>query len=203
MGNSVMYWVYAALAVLGVAMILAVALRRSRMRRRNERLKQKFGPEYDVVIEQHGALRGVGILEARARRVQDLPLRSLTPAECGSFAQAWQRAQVQFIDSPNDGVNSAHELVQRVMRARGYPVEAFEQDVADLSVDYGDIVQHYRAAHALHQANRAARANTEELRQALVHYRTLFEELLGVELEQPPPLSRRLIEHESREQRAV
>jgi hypothetical protein len=188
--------------VLVVAMILTVALRRTKLRRRNERLKQKFGPEYDIVVEQHGASQGLGILEARARRVEHLPLRSLTPAECGNFAQAWQRAQVQFIDSPNHGVNSAHDLVQRVMRARGYPVEAFEQDVADLSVDYGDIVQHYRAAHALHQANRAARVNTEELRQALVHYRTMFEELLGVELEQPPPVSRRQIEPENRQQRA-
>src|SRR6185436_20783186 len=84
-----------------------------------------------------------------------------------------------FVDTPSAAVSGAHELVQRVMLARGYPVEDFEQSVADLSVEYGSIVSHYRAAHQLEQANRSGQINTEELRQAMVHYRSLFDELLG------------------------
>jgi hypothetical protein len=138
------------------------------------------------------------VLEAREERVSKLPLRSLAPAERASFAQSWQLVQNDFVDSPHQAVRNAYELVQRTMHARGYAVDDFDQCVADLSVDYGDVVQHFRAAHALDQANRAGRANTEELRQALVHYRALFEELLGTPQGRVAPASQRYsaIQHE-------
>jgi hypothetical protein len=158
---------------------------------RAERLRERFGPEYDLAVQQFGASRAMAVLEERERRVSELPLRSLAPAERASLAQAWSLAQRDFVDAPHEAVKNAHELVLRTMRSRGYPVDDHEQCVADLSVDYGNIVQHYRAAHALDQANRAGRANTEELRQALVHYRALFEELLGTPTEQIPPASQR------------
>jgi hypothetical protein len=188
-----MYIIFAAVGIaLVIAAILALSVWRDRPRRRAARLRERFGPEYDVAVEQYGASRAVRVLEARSRRVEKFQLRPLTAAECGGFTRSWHLAQEQFVDSPNEAVGAAHELVQRVMRARGYPVEDFDQNVADLSVDYGNIVQHYRAAHALDQSNRAGEADTEELRQALVHYRALFEKLLGEALEEPPPISRRL-----------
>jgi hypothetical protein len=175
--------------VLGVMIVLA--LWRNGPQRRNERLRERFGPEYDVAVEQYGEGRAARVLEAREERVSKLPLRSLAPAERASFSQSWLLAQQEFVDNPHLAVRNAHELVVRTMHARGYPVDDFDQCVADLSVDYGNIVQHYRAAHSLDQANRAGRANTEELRQALVHYRALFEELLGTPQEKVPPASQR------------
>jgi hypothetical protein len=189
-------------AVVGLAVVLGLvmvqALWRNGPKRRHERLRERFGPEYDVAVEQYGASRASRVLAAREERVSKLPLRSLAPAERASFAESWQLAQSEFVDGPHQAVRNAHELVQRTMHARGYPVDDFDQCVADLSVDYGDIVQHYRSAHALDQANRAGRANTEELRQALVHYRALFEELLGTPQGRVAPASQRYsaIEHE-------
>jgi hypothetical protein len=165
----------AALLVAAVAFLLW----RNAPARKRQQLREKFGPEYDVAVEQYGATRAQRVLEARARRVGKLPLRSISPSECATFSQSWRRRQEQFVDTPSAAVSGAHELVQRVMLARGYPVEDFEQSVADLSVEYGSIVSHYRAAHQLEQANRSGQINTEELRQAMVHYRALFDELLG------------------------
>jgi hypothetical protein len=178
-----------------LALVLVVPLLegvwRDGLKRRNERLRERFGPEYDLAVAQYGEARAIRALEARERRVSKLPLRSLAPAERASFAQSWLFAQQEFVDAPHQAVRNAHELVQRTMHARGYPVDDFERCVADLSVDYGDIVQHYRAAHTLDQANRAGRASTEELRQALVHYRALFDELLGPAQGQIAPASQR------------
>lgn len=164
-----------------VLLVAAVAflLWRNAPARKRQQLREKFGPEYDVAVEQYGASRAQRVLEARARRVGKLPLRSISASECATFSQSWRRRQEQFVDTPSAAVSGAHELVQRVMLARGYPVEDFEQSVADLSVEYGGIVSHYRAAHQLEQANRSGQINTEELRQAMVHYRALFDELLG------------------------
>jgi hypothetical protein len=171
------------IVAIAVAVLLVAAVAftqwRSAPARKRQQLREKFGPEYDVAVEQYGAARAQRVLEARARRVGKLPLRSLSPSECATFSQSWRQRQEQFVDTPSAAVSGAHELVQRVMLARGYPVEDFEQSVADLSVEYGQIVSHYRAAHQLEQTNRSGEINTEELRQAMVHYRALFGELLG------------------------
>jgi hypothetical protein len=177
--------------VLVLVVPLLVGMWRDGLKRRNERLRERFGPEYDLAVEQYGESQAIRTLEARERRVSKLPLRSLAPPERASFAQSWLLAQQEFVDAPHQAVRNAHELVQRTMHARGYPVDDFDQCVADLSVDYGDIVQHYRAAHTLDEANRAGRASTEDLRQALVHYRVLFEELLGTPQGQVAPASQR------------
>lgn len=188
--SSLMVVLAVGLALL-LGLMLIVPVWRNGPKRRNERLRERFGPEYDIAVEQYGASRALRVLEARERRVSKLPLRSLAPAERASFAQSWLLAQQEFVDTPHQAVRNAHELVQRTMHARGYPVDDFDQCVADLSVDYGGVVQHYRAAHALDQASRAGRANTEELRQAIVHYRALFEELLGTPQGHVAPLSQR------------
>jgi hypothetical protein len=180
----------AAVAVVLVA-FLGVSLWRNAPSKRRERLRERFGPEYDVAVQQYGVAEAERVLSARARRVQKLNLRALSAGECADFSAAWRRTQEHFVDRPSSAVSEAHDLVQQVMRARGYPVDDFDQRIADLSVDYGAIVQHYRAAHDLDESNRAGRANTEELRQAMVHYRALFAELLGSrkdkEVEEAPP----------------
>jgi hypothetical protein len=186
-------WVVAAAVVLALvlAAIVVSALWNGGTSHREERLRERFGPEYDIAVQQFGARRALRVLEDRERRVAELPLRSLVPAERASFGQSWSLVQREFVDAPHEAVTNAHDLVLRTLHARGYPVDDYEQCVADLSVDYGGIVEHYRAAHALEEANRAGRANTEELRQALVHYRALFEELLGTPTDKVPPASQR------------
>ena len=195
MPDSTTTWTIAA-AILGVLLLafIGVMVWRNAPARRRERLRARFGPEYELAVQQYGAARAQRMLEARERRVEKLPLRSLSPSECATFAQSWRQRQEQFVDKPSAAVSGAHELVQRVMLARGYPVQDFEQSVADLSVSYGGIVNHYRAAHELEQANRSGKINTEELRQAMVHYRALFDELLGTQSNQhsePAPRSER------------
>ncbi len=175
--------------VLGLVLVVPAWSNGSRHRR--GRLRERFGPEYDVAVEQYGASRAVSVLEARERRVAKLPLRSLAPAERASLAQSWLLVQQEFVDTPHQAARNAHELVLRTMHSRGYPVGDFDQSVADLSVDYGGVVQDYRAAHALDQASRSGHADTEELRQAIVHYRALFDELLGTPRGNVAPLSQR------------
>jgi hypothetical protein len=166
--------------VAAAALLIAVALAARKSRRRRQRdLRARFGPEYERAVEQHGSeTRAERELERRERRVQKLHINELDPAHRVQFATDWGHAQHRFVDDPSGAVQEADELIKKVMRARGYPLEDFEHRVEDLSVDHADVVQHYRAARALAEANREGRANTEELRMALVHYRALFSELL-------------------------
>jgi hypothetical protein len=185
-----------AVVALALVVFLGVSVWRNAPSKRRARLRERFGPEYDFAVQQHGEAEAERILTARTRRVQKLDLRSLSKAQCADFSAAWRRTQERFVDRPSAAVSEAHDLVQQVMRARGYPVEDFDQRIADLSVDYGGIVQHYRAAHDLDESNRAGRANTEELRQAMVHYRALFAELLGTRpAEEAAPPSRPVLSH--------
>lgn len=186
------------LLALAAVVIVALKVWRDGPRRRAEQLRERFGPEYDVAVARYGESRAARELEARERRVSELPLRSLPPSERASLSQLWSSTQKRFVDAPQLAVRDAYELVLRTLQARGYQVDDFEQCLADLSVDYGGVVQHLRSAHALDQANRAGRANTEELRQALVQYRALFEGLLGTPREKIPPASQRYqpLEHQ-------
>lgn len=170
-----------AIVVFGLVALVVAGMFTSRSSRsRREQLRARFGPEYDRAVEQYGsAERAERELDARAKRVGKFKLHELKQADQLQFTRAWQDVQVRFVDDPSGAVTDADELIKRVMRGRGYPVEDFEQRVADLSVDHAEVVQHYRAARVLAQANSEGRANTEELRQAFVHYRALFAELLG------------------------
>jgi hypothetical protein len=170
-------WIVVAMAALVVLAVAVFAMRRSRGR--HERLRQRFGPEYDRALQEYGdTARAERELAARAQRVQRFHVRELDEADREYFAASWRRVQTRFVDDPSEAVQEADVLIKAVMVARGYPIEDFEQRVADLSVDYSEWVQHYRAARALADANRLGRADTEEMRQAFVHYRALFAELL-------------------------
>lgn len=149
---------------------------------RSRRLKAKFGPEYDQTVER---LRNRELAETelqdRERRVKRFHIVPLSMQDASQYRERWAavQAQAHFVDAPKEAVEEAHQLVHEVMKKRGYPVTGFEQAAADLSVEYPTIVTYYRAANRIAESNRKGVAETEELRQAVVDYRALFEELLA------------------------
>ncbi|HEX4353801.1 MAG TPA: hypothetical protein VHZ95_12820 [Polyangiales bacterium] len=169
------------IAAVAIVLIAAFALISSRSsRRRHGDLRRRFGPEYEREVQQQGSVAAAEReLMAREKRVHKQRLRTLPENERVRFAADWEQIQTRFVDEPSAAVQEANELIKAVMLARGYEVDRFDQRVADLSVEHANVVQHYRAARVLADANREGRANTEELRQALVHYRALFSDLLA------------------------
>jgi hypothetical protein len=166
------------LAIVAVAAI-AVAVWLFLKQRRSHALRTRFGPEYDRTVESAGdRRRAEQELADRERRVAHLQLRELRPADREQFAQAWRTTQAQFVDNPAAATAEADQLIGDVMAARGYPVGTFEARAADLSVDHPTVVSTYRAAHRIAQEAARGNASTEDLRRALVHYRSLFDELL-------------------------
>ena len=158
--------------------VVAIAIFAAR-KRRSRQLRERFGPEYDRVLRQEGDVRKAeGVLAFRQERREKFRLRPLSPADRSNFAAEWNDVQSQFVDDPKGAVTQADELVGRVMRARGYPMGEFEQRAADISVDYPEVVENYRGAHEIALRHSRGQASTEDLRKAMVYYRTLFEQLL-------------------------
>jgi hypothetical protein len=152
--------------------------------RRRAQLRAQFGPEYDRAVKTAGSTtRAETALEARARRVRTYSIVALSADDRARYSQAWRQLQARFVDEPSAAVAEADTLVTDVMARRGYPMTEFEQRAEDLSVDHPAVVDHYREAHriAVRHADVGAGVTTEDLRQALVHYRALFEDLLGAE----------------------
>ena len=148
-------------------------------KRKTEELRGSFGPEYERAVGETGDRRSAEAeLESRRERVEQLDIRALEPSEREQFADRWKSAQAQFVDDPKGAILQADRLVKEVMQARNYPVGQFEQRAADISVDHPNVVEHYRAAHDIAQRNEQGQAETEDLRQAMVHYRALFQDLL-------------------------
>jgi hypothetical protein len=170
--------ILAIVIVVAVAVVAVVAFLFSR-KRRSERLREHFGPEYDRVLRQEGdARKAEGVLEFREKRRQQFTIRPLAATDRSMFAARWTQVQAQFVDDPGGAVAVADALVTEVLQLRGYPISEFEQRAADISVDYPLVVQNYRAAHAIAMRHGAGQVTTEDLRQAMVHYRALFQELL-------------------------
>ena len=165
----------------GLAVLVAViALVWMAMRnRRTTQLKSRFGPEYRRIAHAEGdAAHAESILLAREKRVKKLDIKPLTEAQRTEFADMWEHAQSEFVDDPVAAVNHADVLVQEVMSVRGYPVADFEQRVADVSVDHPAVVQNYRLAHDIAERNDTEGVGMEKLREAMLHYRALFADLL-------------------------
>jgi hypothetical protein len=163
-----------------VVVLVVVAAIVYERRRRSERLKQTFGSEYDRVVRQQGDPdRAETILVERQKRVSELKLRTLPPTERDRYAQQWAFVQKHFVDDPKGSVNEADRLVTDVMNARGYPMSEFSQRADDISVHYPNTVGNYRAAHDIVLRHSRGQASTEDLRKAMVHFRSLFDELLG------------------------
>lgn len=161
------------IVVVGLAVYGAVATRR-------RRLRERFGPEYDrVVAERDGRSAAERELRERERRHADLDIKPLSDESRARYAQAWQDVQAQFVDQPGDAVNAAHELMTRLIAERGYPTDDYDERMAQLSVDHASTLGHYRDANEISMRHKRGEAETEDLRQALVHYRALFADLLG------------------------
>lgn len=144
-------------------------------------LRQKFGPEYDRAVLAHGSERKAeSKLVEREKRVEKLKIRDLDPIEHERFSKQWESVQSRFVDSPKGAVAEADDLVSSVMKARGYPISDFDQRSADISVDHPRLVENYRSAHEIALRVGKDEATTEDLRTAMIHYRSLFEDLVQV-----------------------
>ncbi|MBV9817200.1 MAG: hypothetical protein JOZ07_02475 [Solirubrobacterales bacterium] len=186
-----MTWVLVGVIVVLLIIVAVFAVREQRTRQ----LRREFGPEYDrVVAERDGQQAGERELRERRERIDSFEIRDLDPAAQRRYAQRWHATQRRFVDEPEAAVGEAHLLVQEVMRERGYPVEGdFEQRAADISVDHADVVDNYREAHAISVRAQDGGASTEQLRQSMVHFRALFDELLGPEDARPDPHDQRSV----------
>ena len=171
-------WVWIVIAIVAIAVI--VSLVASARKRRTTVLREQFGPEYDRMVELADDMRKAeGELTARQDRRAGLDIRPLTPSSRDRYVDAWRSVQSGFVDEPEASLIQANRLVLLVMGERGYPMDDFEQRAADISVDHPKVVENYRAAHAVSDSAQTRQATTEDMRQGLVNYRALFEDLLG------------------------
>lgn len=172
----------AIVAIIVIVLLAAVVAYMLLQRKRSDRLQERFGPEYRQTVAATGSRREAEAeLTSREKRHAELDIRPLGPETRGRYAEEWRGVQADFVDNPQEALGRADRLVLEVMRERGYPMDDFDQRAADISVDYPAVVSNYRAAHVITESNDAGRAGTEDLRQAMVHYRSLFDELLGTE----------------------
>lgn len=168
------------IGLIAVAVIVLVAiLVIVNLQRRKAALRQRFGPEYERAVRERGSEKEAqAALEQREKRVEKFNIRKLEPAERQKYADRWRVVQSRFVDDPRGAVIDADDTVAALMGARGYPMADFEQRAADLSVEHSHVVNNYRAAHDIAVRHRQGSASTEDLRQAMIYYRTLFEDLL-------------------------
>ena len=170
----------AIVAIVVVVIIVAAVLVAIAAANRRRRLRERFGPEYDRAVSEHGSRREAEAeLAGRERHVRELDLRPLSPSARSQYVSEWTAVQEQFVDAPQAAVTGAQTLVSAVMEDRGYPTQPYDQTVADLSVEHASTLDHFRAAHDISQKAASGTASTEDLRQAMIYYRALFAELLG------------------------
>lgn len=173
-------WLTVILIVLVLAVVAAVALTVRNGRRR--KLQKTFGPEYDRVVADTGNRADAEKeLRERERRHSEFELRALSPESQAKYSRAWEEVQIRFVDEPEQAVATADDLVTKLIAERGYPTSGYDDRLADLSVAHARTLGNYRDAHAISERSRAGQASTEDLRQALVHYRALFADLLGTD----------------------
>jgi hypothetical protein len=163
-----------AVAIVAVVVITWVVLRQQR----TTKLRKRFGPEYERTVRELGPRRAESVLLGREKRLERLPIRELTAEEREHFITDWRVTQSRFVDDPRNAVNDADVLVDRLMQTRGYPAGDFEQRAADVSVAHPRVADNYRAAHQIAIRYRQGEASTEDLRNAMIYYRSLFDELL-------------------------
>jgi hypothetical protein len=167
-------------AIVAVAVILIVAIGVVAWRaNQSKRLRQRFGPEYDAVVGRVGKAQAEQELRRREKRVQGFEIVPLSSADVQRFSQSWTRLQGSFVDDPKGVLIEADRLVRELLGKRGYPVADFELRAADISVDHPVVVNNYRAAQRIVSLDQRGEASTEDLRKAVVHFRALFDELLG------------------------
>jgi hypothetical protein len=162
--------------------LLAVAMWLHFRRHESQTLERRFGPEYGRTVQELGSRpKAEAELKARQKRVEKLDIVALAPAEAARFSESWRSLQARFVDNPKGVLADADRLVRELMQKRGYPMGDFESRAADISVHHPSVVEHYRAAHDIAQQDERDQVDTEGMRQAVIHYRALFAELLEVE----------------------
>lgn len=171
-------------AIIVIALIAIIVLAAAAVyilqRNRTKRLQRRFGPEYQRALKETGdKRRAEARLEQLETRVEHLHIHPLEPAECSRFQDAWREIQARFVDDPKRALTEADRLIEEVMSAEGYLVLDFQQRAADISVEHPSVVEHYREGHQIALRHAQGRASTEDLRKAMVHYRTLFEDLVS------------------------
>lgn len=177
-------WIIVAIVIVAVLIIAGALWSR---RRRSEHLKDRFGREYDRAVEAKGGRsKAEADLAEREKRVEKLDIRPLSDEERRRFSERWTDVQARFVDDPARALAFADALLGEVMKARGYPVSDFEQRAGDISVDHPNVVEHYRTAHDIAERHTRGEASTEDLRQAMIHYRALFDDLVGVQAPAAP-----------------
>jgi hypothetical protein len=180
-----MGWIVAVIIV--VVVIVAVVavlatLKRRKDAERSARLRDRFGPEYDRTLDRSGSEKEAERdLERRADQRERLDIRPLSPESRQRYSERWDRSQALFVDDPTAAIGDADRLVREVMGERGYPVDDFDRRADDISVDHPHLVEHFRGASSIAHRSRRESISTEDQRQAMVHYRRLFEELLVAE----------------------
>jgi len=186
MDQSTLLIIVAVVAVVVIALIVWGAMRK----RRTDRLRDQFGDEYDRTVEQRGKkAEAEAALEERAERVEKLNIRSLSPEERDSFSREWRDVKALFVDSPVEAVHHADRLLGTIMKTRGYPMADFDRRYEDLTVDHGEVARHYRDGHDIVTRHQNGKASTEDLRQAMIHFEALFDDLVNEvsgEIENPP-----------------
>jgi hypothetical protein len=172
-------WAYLVIGIAVALLVVAGTAWAVMANRRSERLRSMFSSEYDRTVAASKSRHDAEYeLREREKRRERLNIKPLSTATRERYADRWRSVQGDFVDAPEVAVRDANQLVQLVMSDRGYPIDDFEQQAADISVDHGDVVARYRAAYAIWLRSEDGLASTEELRQAMRHYRSLFDELL-------------------------
>lgn len=171
-------WTWLIIAI--VVVLIVIGLLMTSRRRRTASLRGQFGPEYERVVEDADSRRAAeSDLRDRQRERDQLEIRPLPETSRVNYLDEWRAVQERFVDQPSDAVDSANGLLTRVMTERGYPVADFEDRADLISVDHPQVVENYRFAHRVHESNLNKRASTEDLREAFLRYRSLFEEMLA------------------------
>jgi len=177
------------LAGIAVVVIIGIVLWAVARRSRTDELREHFGSEYDRAVEKTGSRTAAEAgLIARAEEVKAIDIRPLAAAERERFATDWKKIETRFVERPATAVIAADELVELVMRTRGYPMADFEKHAELLSVKHPRVVEHYRAGHSILERHERGAASTEDLRQAMLHYRALFEDLIGTTTDVAQPV---------------
>jgi len=173
-------WLWIVIIVVLVAIALAAVM--AARRRRTMALRQRFGTEYDRTLDARDGQRAAEAdLRGREREHARLDIKPLSEASRARYAGEWRAAQQSFVDQPEEATAAAYDLVNRVMAERGYPMRDFDARADLVSVDHPDVVENYRVAHGIHERAQHQQASTEDLREAMIRYRSLFEELLGAD----------------------
>ena len=173
--------------LVGVVILLALILYLAFRRRRSTALREHFGDEYDRTVEAAGSRgKAEAALEERERRVAELDIRPLGPQERAQFSGEWHEVKAVFVDSPVEAVHHADRLLAKVMKTRGFPMADFDRRYEDLTVDHAEVARHYREGHEITTRHERGQASTEDLRQAMIHFEALFEELVHKDADKSP-----------------